>query len=703
MGMRDPSRFSRLEETVTAGQAALEGSRFEEAASYFKAALRLGSRNADEESLIRCDLSEALGKRGLGKEQLEAVAKYDIPSELNRLTEAAQMKVLIRLGWAHSLNNDVPRSIGLFNQAMRLARALDDDAGMGACDYGLGRAYRNLNEIRIARDHYTAALEHYRKIGNWRDLAESYINIGYINAFEGHHRNALHALKQALAIIGDRNEFDLRGRAYMYLAITYDNLGDANRALPSWEICIDSFHKAGNALYVGINENNLAVKLLWLGQWERAEQLAAGAIEKLRKTTGVASLGGILDTLAQIQVLRGNLDRADDLLQESLQVLSSVNVGEWAEVSTRATMARSSLAKGDANSAIAHLERAIDICLRSGTHYVLSEVRLWMADALLAKGSVDGAREIVNALRPELREGPNLIVWGFLMRMVARIEAADGHLAAAIQSLGQSSSIFEIRGNVYAVAINQVLLASMLEQQGRIREAVELVKSALTTFKRLGAELDASKATAYLPLLEEKRANLTALKSRKAATLPDSADLDLVSAIDGFIARRLVQASISRELLLYELASVVRDRAMARAVLIVEMGPDGPKVEVGLGLNEVEKARQAESLSRIPSQEHSKYLVYSFSDNVQSNFLLQVLEPGARRFVCGMINMQPLLYLAEQGLESQILRTRNRRTQVFDPSQVLSQAELPGFICASRAMSRVLEQVHKIRSSDVTV
>ncbi|MGH9763109.1 MAG: sigma-54 interaction domain-containing protein, partial [Blastocatellia bacterium] len=184
---------------------------------------------------------------------------------------------------------------------------------------------------------------------------------------------------------------------------------------------------------------------------------------------------------------------------------------------------------------------------------------------------------------------------------------------------------------------------------------------------------------------------------------PGSGDPDLVSAVDGFIARRLVQASVSRELLLYELASVVRERAAARAILIVEVVPDGLSVEVGLGLNEVEKARQAELLSRISLDQQRNNYVYSFSDNMQSNFLLQIIEPRARRFVSGMINMQPLLYLAEQGLENQVLRSRNRRTQVFDPSQVLSQAELPGFICASRAMSRVLEQVHKIRSSDVTV
>jgi transcriptional regulator with PAS, ATPase and Fis domain len=50
-----------------------------------------------------------------------------------------------------------------------------------------------------------------------------------------------------------------------------------------------------------------------------------------------------------------------------------------------------------------------------------------------------------------------------------------------------------------------------------------------------------------------------------------------------------------------------------------------------------------------------------------------------------------------------VLKSKNRRMQVFDPARLLAQVELPGFICASRAMSHVLEQIHKIRSSDVTV
>src|SRR5215210_5927681 len=142
MASRITTESLRLEEAITAGQAALEDGRFEEAANYFRAALRSGPRSNDEEASLRCQLSEALEKRSLHREQLDSVLKYEKPIELARIGEQAQMQVLIRLGWGYSFHNDLPRAIAFFNQAMQIARRLDEAAGIGACHFGLGRAYR---------------------------------------------------------------------------------------------------------------------------------------------------------------------------------------------------------------------------------------------------------------------------------------------------------------------------------------------------------------------------------------------------------------------------------------------------------------------------------------------------------------------------------------------------------------------------------
>ena len=705
----------RIDEAVTAGEAALEQSRFEDAANHLRAALRLGPRSNNEEAQIRCLLSIALDRRGLYPEQLEAVSKYDKPANLDRLAEADQMQVLIRLGWGYCLNNDIPRSIAFFNQALQLARKFSDHALIGECYFGMGRAYSVFSELRIARDHYTSALEHYRQVGNWAKLAESHINIGYINAREGDFRSALNAVKQGVTIIGNRDTPDLLGRAHWYLGIIYDNLGDIDEALASSEKCMEHFRRAGDLRSLATNKNNHAMQLIRLGDWSSAEELAKDAIEELGRVGSVAGYGGAYDTLAQLYLLMGRLDEADGLLAKSIEILATIRNGEWAEASTRITMGRGYLMKGQPDLAVAPLERAVDIATRRGEQHDLPEARLWLAEALVQNGRLEEARGLVESVRSFLRESPNLLVWGLVMRVSARIEAADGYLAAAIQSLSQSTSIYTLRRNPYQCAVNQVLLGELLEERGDIEHAISQVESALEVFERLGAAIDARNAKAYLPTLRAKSPvdQSSKLDSSSVATRlagePRSFDA-LASVVDGFVAQRLVQASASRDLLLYELVAIMKDLSLSRGVIVAEIPRDEGaakepaqlRLASSVGIDEGEKAQRIQFLQELPPEDYPSNFVFRFSDNQQSAYLLHIIAPRSPHYLAA-VNVKPLLYIVEQGLETDILKSKHRRTQVFDPARLLAQVELPGFICASRAMGRVLEQIHKIRSSDVTV
>ena len=726
MSTRDLLRSHRVEEAVAAGQAALEESRFEEASSYFRSALKRGGWSIEDEASIRCLLSEALEKRGLHREQLEPVAKYEKLGEFGRLSENWQMSTLVRLGWGYSFNNDLPRAIALFNQAIQIARRLDDHAGMGACYFGLGRAYRNFSEIRIARDHYTSALEHFRHIGDWRKLAESYLYIGYIQAYEGDFRSALQSLRQALTIIGDKDEHDLLGRANMYLAVTYDNLGVTAKSLASYERCIAHFRQAGNITHLAINQNNIADKLVWLGRWGEAEALVKEAIEVLQNSTLIAQYGGALDTLANLCMLQGRIDEADVLIDRSMAVISTNKSAEWVEISTRMTQGRILMVKGRPLEAREAYQRGVDVCLRGGNLRYASEARLLLADSILTLGEIKEARALIESVRAYLHDTPSMLAWGLMARMFSKLESAEGHIAAAIQSLGQSTSIYSLRGNVYDCAVNRVLLAQLLERQEKTQAAVNELESALETFVKLGAAIDEKNARAYLEAIKADLGPLDGVKVGKEMAslsfpvtglrfdLSDGArkpSPELASALDGFIAQRLVQASVSRDLLLYELVSILREESASRAALLVEVigdefsAKDSWKVKVtaSIGLDEDEQAEETEYLKKLsPSLYESNY-VYPLTDNQQSNYLLHIIWPTAERFMKNTINIQPLLSIVEQGLETIVLRNKNRRTQVFDPARLLSQVELPGFVCASRAMSLVLEQIHKIRSSDVTV
>ena len=180
------------------------------------------------------------------------------------------------------------------------------------------------------------------------------------------------------------------------------------------------------------------------------------------------------------------------------------------------------MVKGQPEKAREALERGVEVCLRGGNLRYASEARLFWPIRFWQLGDVERARGLIETVRNYLRETPSLLAWGLMMRMFAKLEAAEGHIAAAIQSLGQSTSIYSLRGNAYDCAINRVLRARLLEKQGRMREAASEMEAALEDFTRLGATIDEKNARISL---ESLKANLDASENVKASEETASPDL----------------------------------------------------------------------------------------------------------------------------------------------------------------------------------
>src|SRR6185295_12789662 len=106
---------------------------------------------------------------------------------------------------------------------------------------------------------------------------------------------------------------------------------------------------------------------------------------------------------------RGDIEQADVLLAESLEVLSSTHTGEWCEVSTQTTLGRCCILKNQLDEAIAHFNRAIEICSRAGDARLIYSAQLLLADALLQKNDFDQARAIVNGVRSAMHDSPNML------------------------------------------------------------------------------------------------------------------------------------------------------------------------------------------------------------------------------------------------------------------------------------------------------
>src|SRR6185312_12031946 len=226
--------------------------------------------------------------------------------------------------------------------------------------------------------------------------------------------------------------------------------------------------------------------------------------------------------------------------------------------------------------------------------------------------------------------------------------------------------------------------------------AVEHLTRSVNTFRELGAPID-------LGVAEEALENLD-----RSTPVEQRAELP---ALTQLLTLRLAEAVASRELLLRELAAIMRQETDARQILILEKGEDNHlRPVVGHGCNATETTSLVEEIEQLKTDdERQRYakrrdasLIVLRSPNAPAAILY--MSPRDRASLPSSISIEPLLRIVELGMDVCALRAGAQKGVSTPEQETLAGTSLmPGFIHSSPAMTRLVEEVHKIRSSDVTV
>ena len=265
--------------------------------------------------------------------------------------------------------------------------------------------------------------------------------------------------------------------------------------------------------------------------------------------------------------------------------------------------------------------------------------------------------------------------------------------AAAAQHFGSSVSIFDMLGDRYraARAHSELGRAYATSQPSR---AIEHLTRAVNAFRELGARLDQARAEAALANLDR--------------SAPERNEEQ--SALTQLLTLRLAEAVTSRELLLRELASIMRQETNAKRVVITEAGEHGRRrVVIAHGCTPAESSKIAEQLDQLGDDEAQSYGTKNDAAILQLRSphappATLYISPRSRAKLPGGLSLDPLIRVAELGMDVCALRAGSQRgSRVQEPAELTGTSLMPGFIHSSPAMTRLVEEVNKIRSSDVTV
>jgi len=645
-------------------------------------------------AMARCALSVALEQQGHYRDSLAAVAMYEVPESRAKLDDLTVSYLRVQIGLGYNYNGDHPKAIAMLKSTLR------DYSESGAANLGhiyaaLSRIYRTISEYPIARDYAQRALDHFRQTGEWRGLAESYFGVGVADIQEGHYESGLDNLDQALKLIGDRPAAYVLGRTYANMAGACWFLKRPQEGIDYLKKAITYYERTDHKTNAADGYNNLGINLILIGQWDRAQE----ALERaLTLATEVDERGAkvpmILDSLGELHMLRGELDAAKDYLSRAV-ALATENGNKWYAGQALRTLGRCYLAIADPEAALQQSQEALALAETIGDRQAICESRLIAAEAHLLGRDLDECARLLNLVNADTTDSAtDLGFSGEAHRLSGMLAMSRADASSAAQHFGSSVSIFDMLGDRYRSARSHLELGRAYTSIMPDR-AGEHLSRALNSFRELGAKLDFSRA-------EEELRDL-------ALTAPERTQEQ--SALTQLLTLRLAEAVASRELLLRELAAVMRQETGAQRVLISEHGEQNqPRVVIAMGCTPTESAKIASEINSLSDESsRERYckkqdaeVVILKSSNAPIAFLY--LSPRNRSSLPKGIAIEPLLRVVELGMDVCALRAGAHKSGSHEQSDELAGASLmPGFIHSSPAMTQLVEEVHKIRSSDVTV
>ncbi len=640
----------------------------------------------------RRSLSIALEMQGNYRESLGAVAMYEPPEARAKLNPTLGALLRVQIALANNYNGDHPKAISLLKSTLR---GLEEGPEVGAVYAALARVYRSIAEYPIARDYSHGALESYRQTGDWRGLAEAYFGLGMADIHEGQHEASLENFDQAIKLVGENPANFMLGRIYANMAGGCWFLKRPQEGIRYLEKAIGYYERTDHKNNAALGYNNLGINLVLIGQWDRAQEALERALSLATEADDRgAELPMILDSLGELRTLRGDLDEAHGYLERAV-ALATEKGNKWYQGQTQRTLGRCYLAMKRGAEALETAKKALELAEVIGDRQAICESRLLLAEASLECGDSGECTANLQSLAQLITDSPaDLLMAGEAQRLHGLVEMARDDAAMAAQHFGRSVSIFDLLGDRYrsARAHYELGRAYAIAQP---EHAAEHLARAVNIFRELGAHLDLRRAEESAAALDQT----TPQQLRQRETIAQ------------LLTLRLAEAVASRELLLRELAAVVRQETNSGRVVIIEPDEgDRQRVVIAHGCSRKESEAWAEDYAKLKKDSHGEAFAKKYNlavinlkpSNAPPATLL--ISPRDRAELSGGLSLEPLLRVVELGMDVCALRVRTRSASGAEEGSALAGSGLmPGFIHSSPAMTRLVEEVHKIRSSDVTV
>ncbi len=650
-------------------------------------ALRSGSFSREDELSIRAGLAEAW----LLQDDLTqaAAALGRTPDTFKEKVTDRQLSTLWRLhGRLTFARGEQSRAIALHTRALKHAELAHDSRAIGLAHYELALAYKQVGDSGIVREHLTEAASALHAAGDRRHLALVHSLSAVLLAQAGRTDEATAALRQgerlAMAIPADDV---LAGIVHNQanVALMRHRHDDA-LALAERSVSLHQSLGSGHGLAVALA--TLGQIFVQLGDLERAEQILNRTLDVRSPVQFRETTGAVFDTLAQIHLMRGSYERAGEYLRLASDAYGAYgsHTMRWYEWSLKVLGVKLAIRRGAHDEALA---MANELAQASGVPPSDAiQADLAASEALLAAGRLDEAEQRLQACEDRLDPRGTPGTWGEFLRIRGLIHAQTSRSSAAYHDFAQSANVFDLLGERYQAALSHLSMGRLSAEAGSTRAAERYLNLAESVFKTLGAQRDLDEAAAARGILATSRV---------------SGDVAAPADADEAIVRRLVDAAILPELLAREASNAIFETLGADSVVVFVAPPAGDLRVLAVTGPDADAALAIARSAAQGNRQHvgQPLLLESLGRDYDGPRFCAVVARSSPRDA-DLRRFRMFCAVARQGFE--LCGARERPPQLAEQTCVRSlEPLLPGFVCASAAMNRLADQIQRMQGHNLTV
>jgi DNA-binding NtrC family response regulator/tetratricopeptide (TPR) repeat protein len=579
------------------------------------------------------------------------------------------------------------RAIALHGRALKQAEIAHDSRAIGRARYELALCYTKVADTTIVREHIAEAAAALHAAADRRHLALVHALSAMMLAQSGRYDEANAALRlaerQAVALNADdvlavvcvnqANVALIRHRYEQALAL-------AERAVTLQEGLGQAAGLAGALATLG----QICVRM---GNLQRAESVLHRALEARSSVQFHETTGAVNDTLAQMSLMRGDYEHAAEYLQRAAEAYGAYGrqTSRWYEGSVKVISARLAIGRGAPDSALTLADEIARSPAAPPAEALQGE--LIAIEALLAAERLDEGEHRLGQVESRLDPRSTPGSWGEFLRLRGELRARQSRTTEAYHDIAQSSSVFELVGERYQAAVSQLALGRLAARAGARSTADRHFQQAANVFQSLGASRD----------LDAAREAMSA-----AQTVGTGEYVGSPADADDALVRRLVDAAILPELLARELAAALIEAVGADiAVVFVELPGGDVRVIAHAGAD----ADAARTVARRGTQGGAYGAGSLIVESIgrEPDGARAVVVASARPIGAHLLRrVRMMAAVARQGFA--LCGARERPTQPADAgSERPLEPLLPGFVCASAAMHRVVDQIQRLQGNDLTV